>query len=47
MRILLFQLYLRGVKNEKDREAEEAQCSDSMRAEMNALAAYLLTACTP
>ena len=39
------QLYLRGLKNENDREAEEARCSDSMRAEMNALAAYLLTAC--
>ncbi len=39
------QLYLRGLKNEKDREAEEARCSDSMRTEMNALAAYLRTAC--
>jgi hypothetical protein len=39
------QLYLRGLGKEQVRTAEEARCSDSVKAERNALAAYLRSDC--
>jgi hypothetical protein len=41
------QLFLKGLKNEKAREAEERRCADSVRAEMDALAAFLRKASGP